>query len=395
MSYKSGFSGHDSMREKAEKEFRAELQGLNMHAPQSSTNPSRQKMRMYAKGGRVHPLNEDQKNLRLPKRAKPAYSNQPNFEDVEHKADGGRVQKKSIGGIFKKVSRFTPMGFAATKAGLYAEGGHVENKSLGGKLKAKPKNTHVDYAHGGRMVKRCDDGHYSVGGNVRKAGKGKLGLFAHGGRVQRNPDEAMLRGEPLRKGFHSAYGLASGGKVKSKILKVLMGPRHFSEGGEMSRTPELNESSRRPVRKSFGSKVGNVIDRGTSTVKRTANKVGSAAKAGYSAARSDISRGASQVASGAKKGVKAVRSVLGFKKGGAVNSEGVPMRGERPARHLSAFNYESNMRGEHGRKGRGYAEGGTVKKAAGGVGKIRHEAASRSGKPLKMPRNTVKRGGGC
>jgi hypothetical protein len=61
------------------------------------------------------------------------------------------------------------------------------------------------------------------------------------------------------------------------------------------------------------------------------------------------------------------------------------MVGEHPSRSFHHYNYEGMMRGEHPvQKSDNYANGGhdRHKYAAGGVAKIRHNAATSSGKPI-------------
>lgn len=67
-SYCAGYPGHDSMREKARKLMAEEMKGTKMTMPGSFSEPSREKMRLYKKGGPVkhhkHYRHEDKEEKR-------------------------------------------------------------------------------------------------------------------------------------------------------------------------------------------------------------------------------------------------------------------------------------------------------------------------------------------
>jgi hypothetical protein len=348
--YKSGFCGHDSMRDKAMKEFGHELRRETMHVPESNSSKARTNMPLYKKGGKVHGLTKMQTDLYIPTRSKQHHQKQVRFEKVEHKADGGMMGVPDIAARIQQANQM--LSGAAAPVGVKrggkvhhghrrvhkANGGMLGMSEMGNRDLVAGRNAvglkHGGKAHHGRVKK-------DIGGILKDIGNaatfgipGALGK-ARGGRMGsgKNQDDSqrMLRGEPLQKGYHG-HGLRHGGRAHRK-----------SEGGPMR-----------------GENPG---------------------------------MGASNNYESNMKGEHEMNGAM--RHGGKVHrkSEGGPMRGEHPTHHMSRNNYESNMRGEHGHHstmhrggkmhraegGRMLAEGGY---AAGGVGKIRHRQMTMGGKQI-------------
>lgn len=343
--FKSGFAGHDSMRQKAMKEFGNELRRETTHVPESNSSKARTNMPLYKKGGKVHGLTKMQTDLYIPTRSKQHHQKPVRFEKVEHKADGGILglpERQMPEGV-KRGGKIHHKHHRAHKA----DGGMMGMSEMGNRDLMAGRNA-LGLKHGGRARHKADGGIMGTIGNIGKAALGMpaMGLKhggkahhkhhkAHGGMMGsgKNQDDSrlMLSGEPLEKGFHG-HGLKHGGRA-----------RHKSEGGPM---------------------------RG--------EHPGMGAPNNY------------------ESNMKGEHSVQGaMRHGGKVHrkSEGGPMRGEHPTHRMTTNNYESNMRGEHGRHstmhrggkmhschgGRMLAEGGY---AAGGVGKIRHGQMTMSGKQI-------------
>lgn len=354
MQYKSGFAGDDHMRNKAEREFRSEMNGLDMHVPESTTSRSRMKMRMYKKGGHVHGLNHGQSDLHIPRRVTGKAQGQKLFSKVEHKAAGGELGRMATRD-FKAGER---------AVGLKKHGGRVR-KDMGGLLgdvgnmaqngfnnaknafnTAKPGitaglNAASPYVNAASPMLGLGLSGARAATGLKRGGKAK---YAHGGKVHGQNDEPrLLKGEPMRKGFHSADGLKRGGHAHRK---------HKMDGGT------LMDMARNAVSPLQSRMMGTGIN-----------------------------------APGARPLLPtSMGQQRGFKHGGKAQhkSEGGPMRGEHPSHHLVKNNYESDMRGE---KAVRKAKGGACY-AAGGVGKMRHGEATKRGQQVGT-RHPVKRGGGC
>ena len=439
MNYKSGFCGHDSMREKAIKEFGPEMRGLSMHTPESNSSKARTNMRLYKKGGKVHGLTSMQVDLYIPKRAKQCHQKASRFEKVEHRADGGMIGQPDD--LNTRIQMANEMLGNANEPGMGIK--------RGGKVHHKHHRTHK--LDGGMM------GLSNMGRKDLNAGRSALGLKhggkshhkAHGGTMGsgRNQDDSglMLRGEPLEKGFHSHAGLKHGGKTRrahkadggdlggSVLKSAFLGPlahvfkrggkahhKHKSEGGPMrGESPTTRQSTNNYESNMVGEKKApNAMRHGGKTHRihkfdggdlyesmvfpHTIPSKILGLKHGGKAHRKhklggllgDMRNQLLNSRINAGNGLTGINSGNGLKRGGKAHhkhkSEGGPMRGEHPGRHASENNYESNMRGEH--RVHHKADGGKMGAyAAGGVGKIRHGQMTISGKPI-LPRHKIKHG---
>lgn len=239
MNYKSGFCGKDSMRDKAMKEFGHEMKGFNMNMPDSNSTPARTNMRLYKKGGKVHGLSKMQIDLFIPSRSKQNHQKAARFEKVAMKNDGGMLLgPNNMNTRIKQANEL--LGNAVR--------GNVGIKR-GGKVKHHSHRSR--HAEGGPI--------WNLGREWIDAAKNSMNPMRsatglkRGGRAQ-DDSKRLLKGEPLRKGFHSEYGLNHGGKTHrvrkfdggdivnsalfpSAIVKNLGlkhgGKVHKSEGGPM------------------------------------------------------------------------------------------------------------------------------------------------------------------
>ncbi len=443
-SYKSGYEGHDAMRSKAEKEFGAEFH-QNMKVPESMSSRDNARMRPYADGGRVHGLSEGQKNLRLPRAQQGKHIGQPKMQRVEHKALGGMLggmakqafntgrsltgfskggNCKAEGGAMKKagggMARFEKGGKAKANGGemkrfdgggmaRFAEGGTVK-KSLGGAMQKfgsgvasvgskvqsignsigsrvqsvgnsiRNAATPTAKSQGGEMKR------YNAGSAVKKAWGGPLGNFMNNGiNATRNfgqnamgsaqnmgqnamgavQNTAQNVGQGVQgaannvaNGFRKTFGFKKGGKVQPdgmlrashtrmdgehRVRKAVGGNVNAQVmGGRRGGATDVAMRGERPVAKSFGGILGN------------------------------IGRGVANVAGGMMGGVpkqafNAARSVTGLKNGGQAKANGGPMK-----KMSGGFCGVDRMPRMAPR---------AMPLAAGGVGKIRHNQATKDGSP--------------
>lgn len=212
MRFASGYAGEDSMRAKAHKLLADEFANTPMTKPASMTTPSREKMRLYKKGGHVkhHELEHHEKkekkpvrhhkehhreggeagghltNLHLPKHMK---LNVENFREATGMRKGGHAHKKhhvkrAHGGsvyehdmLGEHPSRKTPhINYEHEMMGE-----HAEKKASSRNFKA-PAREVFDASHGQYKKK---------GGCVKKMAAGGVAKIRHG--------EATKRGQPIRR----------------------------------------------------------------------------------------------------------------------------------------------------------------------------------------------------
>lgn len=333
----SGYRGEDSLRSKAHKMLGIEQKGARYGIPESMSSPGHTKMRPYAEGGHAeggamkrggrtkhHKLSHDQTDLHIPRRAKVAPIVRMSKEKAEHLKRGG-TPKLNV----ESVKEFEHMkrGGKSHHKHHFAEGGHAE----GGALKK-----------GGHAHHTAQHKHHAERAAMHKKELANLNKIKHE--------------------IHEESNYRHGGHAKHK--------HHYAEGGINQVSAPFTPNAQTAV----------------------------------------------------------MPSQPGFKKGGHMKhkhhkaSGGTiyehQMVGEKPSRKAHGFNYESEMKGErpvrkpsskheskkgltdknHGqlfaeggkatggamkRGGHSHhkAAGGETKMAAGGVGKIRHNAATASGKP--------------
>lgn len=215
MKFVSGYPGEDSMREKAKKLLAHEFATTPMSKPASMTTPSREKMRLYKKGGHVehehrkahkrlahgghakhHRHSDDEQgghltNLHLPKQMK---LNVENFREATGLKHGGRAHKKCVkrshgGSVYEHEmlgehpSRKRPhINYEGDMRGEVPEKSAFSRKSV-----AHPKNV-FDASHG-QYKKR--------GGRVHKMAAGGVAKIRHGA--------ASKRGLPIGKKIARGY----------------------------------------------------------------------------------------------------------------------------------------------------------------------------------------------
>jgi hypothetical protein len=182
MRFASGYAGEDSMRAKAHKLLADEFANTPMTKPASMTTPSREKMRLYKKGGPVKGTEKHMShggradddneagghltNLHLPKHMR---LNVENFREADGMRKGGRAEKKHVkrargGSVYEHdmlgehPSRKTPhINYESEMMGETPE-----RKAQGGKLIRRPSNA-MDASHGQYKKK---------GGSVKMAAGG-------------------------------------------------------------------------------------------------------------------------------------------------------------------------------------------------------------------------------
>lgn len=215
MKFVSGYPGEDSMRAKAHKLLGHEFATTPMTKPASMTTPSREKMRLYKKGGHVeheypkahkklahgghakhHKGDGDEQgghltNEYFPKQMK---LNVENFREATGMKHGGHAHKKcakrSHGGsvyehemLGEHPSRKRPhINYESDMKGEAPEKSAFSRKSV-----AHPKNV-VDASHGQYKKK---------GGSVKKMAAGGVAKIRHG--------EATKRGLPISKKIARGY----------------------------------------------------------------------------------------------------------------------------------------------------------------------------------------------
>lgn len=146
---KSGYSGKDSMREKATKAFGSEMKDTKMDAPASFGAQENSKMRVYKKGGHV-----------------------------KHTSDA----RKAVKGRTKGPAT-PPLNIQSMKAANKMKSGGKAKFSKGGQLPINDKPHFV----GEKCVKHA----YKEGGSIKKYAMGGVGKIRH--------KEATAEGKPIMK----------------------------------------------------------------------------------------------------------------------------------------------------------------------------------------------------
>lgn len=162
MRFASGYAGEDSMRTKAHKLLGQEFANTPMTPPASMTTPSREKMRLYKKGGSVKGdekkmshggrADEDNEagghltNLYLPKQMK---LNVENFREATGKKKGGCVHKARGGSIYEHQMDGEHPSRKMPHVNYESEmmGETPERKAQSGKPIRRPSNV-MDASHG-------------------------------------------------------------------------------------------------------------------------------------------------------------------------------------------------------------------------------------------------------
>lgn len=195
-SFKAGYQGHDSMREKAEKAFRDEMHGADSH-------------KHYKRGGHTkhHSLSREQSDLHIPRK----------FEVREHKRNGKKrheaIPHYSLGGLLGKVGGFLGGLFGdkgreigseigSTLGGFNDEMGDTAKHLLpflrkGGSL---PRNKRHHEEHEHRRHEHEEE--YERGHHMKRGKKHNSHHYAHGGNVY---EKEMVGEHPSHKAHHYDY----------------------------------------------------------------------------------------------------------------------------------------------------------------------------------------------
>lgn len=189
MRFASGYAGDDSMRAKAHKLLADEFANTPMTKPASMTTPSREKMRLYKKGGSVkgdekkmsHGGRADKDteagghltNLHLPKHMK---LNVENFREADGMCKGGSAHKHPLkkargGSVYERHMDGEHPSRKPPHVNYESEmmGETPERKAQGGKSLSRP--SHVTDASHGQYKKK--------GGSIKMAAGG-VAKIRHG-----------------------------------------------------------------------------------------------------------------------------------------------------------------------------------------------------------------------
>jgi hypothetical protein len=186
--FKSGYPGHDSMRENALREFDGELQafGREHERPGSFSAPSRTKMRLYKKGGHI---GKERSHLHS--------MQEKGLGKVKKLIEDEKRLKKRNGGSLTNLHIPHPMDYGKS---LESQP-HTEK---GYKMK---KGGHMSKKHHGHEHKM---GHYDHGGHYTEV-YGHEKTFKHGG-------HAMHHMHGHHHGHHSSRHYAHGGDVYEREM---------------------------------------------------------------------------------------------------------------------------------------------------------------------------------
>lgn len=196
--YQAGYPGEDSMRSKAERLMRHEMQSMPSER-ESASSVGREKFRLYKKGGpvkKVHKLNHDQKDLHIPRKSKTPKLNIESFSEAEGMKKGGH----------KKVSKkhLSEGGEAAMKqGGRYSKGGTVYEREMVGE-KPTSKMPHYNYESQMKGTK-CIAPSDSMSKGERVLGRGGNPM-KKGGKVHHKRHYAIGGSGKVRHGEATAAG---------------------------------------------------------------------------------------------------------------------------------------------------------------------------------------------
>jgi hypothetical protein len=387
--YFAGYPDKDSMREKAKRLMLEEMMGTSMSLPGSITEPGREKMRLYKKGGKV----KHHKHYR-----------QEHDHDMHEGGEAHAYEHEEIHPFHGQEARHHeshrvhyPHAYTHIPEHEFNEHSHEHGPGYkrGGKVHHKhhPRHpSHHDHAH-----------HSHESSKERKR--------AHLHHLQREglheTERALKKESHLRHGGHTKR-YSHGGRIKDEHQAMLL-PMHYHEESGMKRLknghhPETHQHE--TYRNEYTPKNiegGQLTNLHIPTPRLNVESI----------------KGAEMMHKGGHMHKQTHHKkhhhggTIKKAAGGTVYER--EMRGVHPSTHLTKINYEKDMKGVHpvhipnmagsSRKnpgaldesfgsvfkkgGKACKSGHKVKKmAAGGVGKIRHGAADRFGRPrmgkLKM-----------
>lgn len=357
MKYQAGYEGQDSMRDKAERMFRSEMEGSGIRkpVPQSMSSKGNTNMRNFARGGSTtapmshggaprhhaakhHALSREQSDLYIPRRAKTPPINVERFSEVEHMKRGGPTRR--------------------------AEGGSLEARASGGAMrKGGGAKRHYDF---GGFVKGIGSDLFNAPSAIGNGIKGLFGLKKGGSSKHRKADGGSLNGENPVSSKSTGGAMRKGGGAKRK----------YYQGGPINQAPmytQLGQQGRAGV-----TDAANVINRPFPV---QAAPAAPAAPIPQAPENHDEGYGIGNMFeqnAGMRRGGRTHQHRQCKAGGGTIYER--EMVGERPSRTRPHINYESDMRGEHGHFEK------PQRLAAGGVGKMRHGVANAKGFPIKTRR---------
>lgn len=257
----SGYPGEDSMRKKAERVLGEEMAMTKKEFPEGFSAPSREKVRLYRKGGHVRGLNKEQTDLVLPHRRKGEYGSNKSMTAAQAMRKGGdvkvRTPKLSIQSMHE-AEELRKGGRAHHRRhheeekrrgghARYARGGHInyEKDMMGEHACAEPRKVRPEHQKG---AFDASYGEYKEQG-YRRGGRAHHKRYARGGSVNY---ESEMMGETARSrprevhprdmGFDASYG-----EYKEK---------GFRKGGH---TMKRAMGGAAKVRKGMATKEGRII----------------------------------------------------------------------------------------------------------------------------------------
>lgn len=378
MHYFAGYPGNDSMREKAKRLMLEEMMGTQMNMPGSMSEPGREKMRMYKKGGHVHKHHK--------------HHSHHSHEHAMHKIKGGLVHEphsyehEAIHPYHGQEDRhhesthahrhgYHSGGPAHERGPGYKKGGHAHHKH-------HAHHEHHDH-ESAKERKRAHLHHMQREGlHETERALAKEKKLSHGG-------HAHERGPGYKKGGH--HHMHDGGQPN--LL-----PMHRHEESGMKRLGNGHHHETRQhetYRNKYTPKNiegGSLTNLHVPTPKLNVESIKGAEM---------MHKGGHMHRHTHKKHHHPVKKAAG----GTVYER--EMRGVHPASHLSKINYEKDMKGVKPshiphmtgttrknpgaldesfgsvfkRGGKACAGGKAKKFAAGGAGKVRHGVADKFGRP--------------
>jgi hypothetical protein len=234
---KSGYSGHDSMRENAERALGSAVRDVSKKAKSSASSPEKLKPRLYKKGGHVKHENMHEHHMKRKMHEKHEH-HKHHMKSMKTKkmAMGGEMYPgESNGGFENQVIR----GQSTSSPGIggYKKGGKVKKCSSGGGM------THFKMAG----EPGYSEGHMKKGGKVKKMFMGGImtnpltsqiesALNARKSAAVQTPPQANNQTVDPQvitnalKNVNHPFGMKRGGKVKK--CSSGGGMTHFKMAGE-------------------------------------------------------------------------------------------------------------------------------------------------------------------
>lgn len=246
----AGHQGKDSMRDNAKKMFASELSGAKGKIRMSASSTGREKLRPYAKGGKVtaHKLTKTQTDLKLPSRIKTPKLNVESFEKAEDMKKGGKAKKTKYfdGGLMgSNPATYSPAPVMAKKGGKikkkYADGGLMGTigRAIGtarqyAPLAQKAVGMARQYAPAIQEgISRFSPGAAEKLGRFRSMVGLKKGGSAESEMMGEKPGkkkavnyESEMKGEHGRK----AFAMGGAGKIRHKVMTRQGKPIHQKRG---------------------------------------------------------------------------------------------------------------------------------------------------------------------